>query len=122
MNIFQARKLASKHELEADEIEKTVQGALNISRKATEVTRSAVLALNQTHIDLADILRRLIQVEVLSQQTELNAGIARGRAFGSLREAESIFKNATAPFPDIGLDVMRGNYLHKYKTPVTNCI
>lgn len=108
--IFQARELASKHEHEADKIEETVHGALNNSKKATEVTRDAVVALNKTYIDLADILRRLRKVERLSQVTQGNATSAKERAEASLSDAEDIYKNATAPLPDIGLDELRSNY------------
>ena len=81
--------------------------ALNTSKQATTVTRKAVLTLNQTLVDIQDLLRRLKQVELLSKITLANATLAKERSQSSLDKAEKIYVDATAPFPDIGIDILR---------------
>ncbi|EDO36523.1 predicted protein, partial [Nematostella vectensis] len=103
----ETKKLADKHENQADEITQKAVQAANASEQAVKTVDKAVEAQNQTSIDLAELRRMLGEVEQLHVTTRANASKARDRAQNAMRDADELYKNGTAPLPDLGIDAIR---------------
>lgn len=63
--LFKTRKLANKHEAQADEITTKSQQAATESKEVVKVVDEAVGIQNQTSVDIEDLYRRLEETEQL---------------------------------------------------------
>lgn len=66
-------------------------------------------AQKRTSYDIEELLRKLNRTIELHQQAAPAAEKSREDSQNALDEANELYKNGTAPLPDLGLSAMQGN-------------
>lgn len=81
---------------------------LNKSKQALNATEQAMDAQKKTSHDIEELLRKLNRTIDLHEQAAGAVEESRDDAQNALDEALELYKNGTAPLPDLGLSDMQG--------------
>jgi hypothetical protein len=67
---------------------------------------------NKTSVDIEDLYKRLGEVEQLQGMAMHNATTANERSMKALNEAKELYKNGTAPLPELNITALEGKFLN----------
>jgi len=111
--------LADRHEKEAETITKKANETLNKSQQAFSATEEAVDAQEKTSDGIEELLKKLNKTITLHERVASAVNKSRDDSQSALDEANELYKNGTAPLPDLGLSEMQAT-LNTSKEEVAN--
>lgn len=100
--------MADKHENEADGVIESANEILKKSKQAVSDTEKVTTAQKKTTDGLEELLRKLNKTIQMHQQAANATEKSRDGSQSALDEANELYENGTAPFPEFGLQEMKG--------------